>query len=44
MRTWYKMLKWAGDAKAASHGPTPYIKRRTRANAHRLLARALRRL
>ena len=40
----YRLLSLWGDVKAASNGPTPYIKRRGRAYAHRTLARALRRL
>ena len=40
----YRLLSWWGDAKALANGPTPYVKRRGRAYAHRTLARAMRRL
>ena len=44
MRTLYRLLSVAGDVKAATRGPAPYVRRRTRAAAHRTLARAMRKV
>lgn len=42
MRWLYKMLSVAGDAKALSKSPATYAKRQVRKQAHKSLAKALR--
>lgn len=38
----YRLLSVKGNVKAATRGPGAYVRRRTRARAHRGLARLLR--
>lgn len=40
----YRLLSAKGNVKAASRGPGAYVRRRTRARAHRGLARMLRKV
>lgn len=44
MRQIYKLLRLLGDAKAARRGPAALGKRQVRRQAHRRLARGMRRL
>lgn len=42
MRALYRLLSAAGDAKAVSRGPGPYVRRVARKRANRTFNRALR--
>jgi hypothetical protein len=44
LRTLFRLLRLAGDARAARRGPAVYGQRRVRRAAHRTLARWLRRM